>query len=734
MRSLLFHSGRLVLPLMMVTLLATSPRAMAADMRDHAESLKAVPADAAFYAAWLDGEEQWKSITQTKAWKKLVSIPVVQMGWMQVETQWQFPTQPELVQFKKWFDSEEGKDVFALAKEMVAQEYFVCGDGSVTTMAEVMVQMNSEMTRAQFEALGKLGEEDSVDEDELVKENVIKLLEKYQDKLEVPNITMGFRIKDKARAIRVLDAAEAHLRKALENEDVPAWVNDQLERKQVSGHEMLTLTVTGDQIPWGEIEEEMADSPELFEAVKEIMEDKEMILVVGLIDDFMVFAVTSTLDTFEDIGEGKLLADTKEFKRLNAHADEEVIALSYVSGEFMEAANSQQRSFGDLAVMGKGLLSMADLTEEETTTIEKDMDQLLKEINALLPTPGAIAAVTFATDRGYEGFGYNYGTMSPSADGSKPLPLINHLGEDSLGWFVARGTQSPEDYDQFVDWCKRAFGHWETIGKRKSSEEDWAKYEEVREIVVPLLARIDKANRDHLLPGFADGQSAIVLDASLTDSLWVDEMPLSETPLPMPTIAIAMGVSDAGAVRDGAVEYFEVIQAAINEAHEADPEGVPALELEAPKESTTSAGTIYSYELPAEWGVSDRISPSAGLSDSVLILSALPELSEKLMAGSKPEVDGPAADFDKPLLWAAHFRCAALLETLKPWADYGIKVAIEKGDEDAQNAVAAIGFVKPQVDQLIEVLQCLHSVTASTYRDGDAWVTHTETRIIDLED
>jgi hypothetical protein len=324
--------------------------------------------------------------------------------------------------------------------------------------------------------------------------------------------------------------------------------------------------------------------------------------------------------------------------------------------------------------------------------------------------------------------------MSPSVDGTKPLPLINHLGEDSLGWFVARGTQSVDDYDQFVDWCKRAFGHFETIGKRKSSEEDWAKYEEVRDIVVPLLGRIDKANRDHLLLGFADGQSAIVSDASMTDSLWVDEMPLSETPLPMPTIAIAMGVSDAGAVRDGAVEYFEVIQAAINEAHEADPEGVPAFELEVPKESTTSAGTIYSYELPAEWGVSDRIAPSAGLSDSVLILSALPELSEKLMAGSKPEVDGPAANFDKPLLWAAHFRCAEMLEMLKPWADYGIKVAIEQGDEDAQNAVAAVGFVKPQVDQLIEVLQCLHSITATTYRDGDAWVTHSETRIIDLED
>jgi hypothetical protein len=66
-------------------------------MRDHAESLKAVPADAAFYAAWLKGQEQWESMTKTNAWKKLISIPVLQMGWMQAQTQWQFPTQPELV-------------------------------------------------------------------------------------------------------------------------------------------------------------------------------------------------------------------------------------------------------------------------------------------------------------------------------------------------------------------------------------------------------------------------------------------------------------------------------------------------------------------------------------------------------------------------------------------------------------------------------------------------------------
>lgn len=710
--------------------------AVAADMADHAKSLSVAPKDSAFYVSWVKNQEQIEAIANSNAWKKFMSIPVVQMGWMQAQTQWQFPTQPELVAFKNWFDSEEGQDVFGLSKEMFAEEFFVYGDGSVTTLLQVLMDMNSEMSRAQFQALQQFGGPDAVDEDEITKENVIKLLDKYSDDLEVPNLVAGFVIQDKARASRVLDIAENRLRDLLESEDdVPAWVLESLERRQVNGNELLTFTVTGDMLPWDEIETELADSPELFKKIQSLMEDKKWVLAMGIVDNYMLMTMTGSLDFFENFGQGSdSLADTKEFKRLSEHADKNVITMAYASGDFMKALASQEQSFGDLAVMGKALLSMANLTEEQQESIDKDIDELKDDILHYLPEPGAVAATTFTTDRGYETFTYNWGEQPSTMDGSKKLTLIDHMGEDSLGWFVARGKQSPEGYEKFVEWCKRGMADFEMVAEQQSSESDWQEYEAVRDQVLPLLKQLDEANRKFLIPGFADGQSAIVFDASVADEAWCDLMPASEKELPLPTIALVSGVSDAGAVREGAKVYYDVIQQAIDKAHQASPDDVPKFVLPVPADSTTSAGTIYSYGLPGEWGVNDRIAPNAGLSDSVLVLSVLPELSEKLMAGSTPKLDGPAADFDRPLLSAGHFKFAAFLEACKPWMDYGIQVAIEQSGEDGGGTVAMIGMVKPQVDQVIEVLQAVDSYTGVTYRDGDCWVSHGEMRIIDLED
>ncbi|MEM8866618.1 MAG: hypothetical protein AAGF31_13835, partial [Planctomycetota bacterium] len=266
-------------------------------------------------------------------------------------------------------------------------------------------------------------------------------------------------------------------------------------------------------------------------------------------------------------------------------------------------------------------------------------------------------------------------------------------------------------------------------------EANWAKYEEARDTVLPLLQQLDAANRECLLPGMADGQGAVVLSAAAADDAWCEFMPAADAQLPLPTLALVYGVSDAGLVKEAASEYTAVIQQVIDIAHEKNPDEVPPLKIPPPEKSVLASGTLYAYELPGEWGASERVAPNAVLSDSVLVLSVLPELGERLAAGSQPLVDGPAAEFDRPLVAASHFKFAKFLQTLDPWIDYGIKAAIANAsEEEGAGAVAMIGMVKPQLDQLLEVLQTMHAYTGVTYREEDAWVTHAEMRLIDLEE
>lgn len=725
----------MVLLLLIVCLASGVTTASAQTMVEHAQSLGGVPADAAFYAAWVKNREQIETLQATNAWKKLMAVPVLQMGWMQVQTQWQYPTNPELIEFKNWFEGDEGQDAYNLMLEMMSDEVFVFGDSSVTAMLELMVEMNSEVTRAQFNELRETGNPDVLEDEQTLKEKMKELLDKYGDDLKMPNLVMGFRIEDQGRAIRMLETVATGLRDLIDSdEEIPAWVAESLTREQVDDHQLLAFTVKGEMLPWDELEEEMADDPEMFNTIKQLAEDKQMVLSVGVVGQFVVLAISDSLEIFENIAEGDLLADTNKFKHLDQHSSQKVVAIAYASEQFMQAVGSQQRSFGDIAVMLKGLLSMTDLNSEQIEMVENDLDDLLEDMLDYLPEPGALAAVSLLTERGYEAFSYNWGEMPPTVDASQPLTLIDHVGEDSLGWIVARGKQSIEGYDEFVGWCRRGFEHFEEIAEDQASPSDWEDYETVRDIVLPLLEQIDQANREYLIPGFKEGQTALVLDASLVDREWCDFMSPATQPLPLPSIAMVSGVSDAEAVKEGAAAYFNVAQQLIDELHKEMPDDVPAFQIPMPTVSATSVGDIYSYALPAEWGASERIAPNAGLSDSVLVLSLMPELTEQMMAGARPSLDGPVANFDRPLASAAHFKFAKLIDLANPWVDYAIQVAIEQAGDEGGGAVAAIGFVKPQVDQVLEVLKVIDSYTGVTYQEDGIWVTHGELRLIDLED
>lgn len=714
--------------------IATSPRLLAEGMRDHAGSLEAIPEDAAFYMAWVKNREQVDAMLGTNAWRKLMAIPVVQMGWMQAQTQWQFPTNPDVKKFKRWVDGPDGQKLVQLLTQMGSEEVFVYGDGSLATLADVLMEMNSAVSSAQFDELRETGDPDSLDGGDAIMRRMADLLEKHKDELNVPDVVMGFQVGDSELAVELLDLLEAELPGLLV--DAPTEVVEllsKLERTTGSGYDLLTLTITGEMIPWDKLEEDVdPDEMEMFRMVKEVAEEKKAVFAMGVVENYVVISLGDSIDHLKETGEGDLLADTDEFQRLDQHADENITSIGYASKPFMLALGNNERSFGDMASMAKGALSLADWDPERIEAIEDDIDELMEDIVEFLPEPGAYAAASFTTDRGYESYSYNWGDMPPTVDATKPLPLINHLGEDSLGWFVTRGKQSIDGYDKFVDWLERGFEHFEAIAEEEADPDDWAEYQNVREQALPLLARLDQANREQLLPALADGQGAIVFDASIADAEWCDFMSPADDALQMPNLALVYAVSDAAKLKAAASEYFNVAQEAIDAAHEEAPDEVPAFKIPQPLVNETSAGTTYSYELPAEWGANERVAPNAALSDSVLVLSAFPELGEKLLAGSKPIIDGPAAEFDRPLLSAGHLNFAKTIDMLRPWMDYGIKVAMESDEEGT--AVMMVGMVKPQVEQFLDVLQVFDSVTTVTYREDDTWVSHGELRIIDLED
>ena len=154
-------------------------------------------------------------------------------------------------------------------------------------------------------------------------------------------------------------------------------------------------------------------------------------------------------------------------------------------------------------------------------------------------------------------------------DGSKPLGLLNHVGSNPLLAYVSRSKYSPQQYDLFRKWVKKGFGYFEDLAVPQLSDEERQKYDKFKEALAPLMDRLDVATSQMIIPAFADGQGAFVLDAKATSKQWFHDLPQNGHSLPMLEPAIVLGVSDAELVKKGFSEYQNVADEIVRKIKEA---------------------------------------------------------------------------------------------------------------------------------------------------------------------
>ncbi len=346
-----------------------------------------------------------------------------------------------------------------------------------------------------------------------------------------------------------------------------------------------------------------------------------------------------------------------------------------------------------------------------------------------MPEAGATMGLSFLTGRGVEGYQYAWGGHGP-LDGSQPLSLLEHVGGNPLLGLVARQKLSVKDYDLMVKWAKTAYGYFHEFGLPLMKDNEREKLEKFLGSALPLLARMDKANREMLLPALADGQSALVIDRKLASKHFVERLPAMEKSMPMVEPAIVVGVSDAELLKSAAAEYKMILNELIEAVRQIDGSNVPAgFRIPEPEVTTDSAGTIYSFPLPDEWGVDKQIIPNFGLSDKVAVFSVSHAHTGRLLKQTPLGVGGVLADAGRPLCAAGWLDWAALVEAAAPWVDFAARQAMAEKNIDEDQQKATLG----QVHTALDVLKVLRNITNESYLDGDALVHHTLVEVRDVE-
>jgi len=690
-------------------------------------SLKLIPADAAFYSAMLRNREQLDAVVNSRAWAKLKNMAVVQMGLGLYNLQAADPETPA-GKLHAALEDPEVKKLLALAGDMVSNEIFVCGDAQFVDSLAVLQEIFGAARYGPM-VLQLTGGAGDRDEQELQQAFLLGVIADNADRLATPNLVIGFRLTDTA-------AAEEQLAK-LEEVAVPVIDADprtrgRLKSKKVAGGEFLVLSLDAGMAPWKEfpmerlkeVELEEGDTEKAVEALKGL----KLVVALGIRDDYLLLSVGSSTEVLDRLREGPdRLFERKEFKPLAGFSDERLVSIRYTSEEMMSALSTNEQDIDDLVEVADELLPLAELDPAEKEKIRQDAAALAEDIKQFIPDYGAAMGFSFLADGGVESYQYDW-TEYRGIDGSKPLSLLNHVGGDPWLAVVGRARTSPEDYDLLVKWLKKGYRYVDEYAVPTMSEREQQDFRNVMEVAEPLLERVNKINREMLLPALADGQSGLVLDAKLASKQYLKALPPTGEPMPMIEPALVVGVSDAELLEKAFRGYQGVLDDLLDAIREAQPGAVPPdYTIPRPKPKETDAGTVYRYILPEDWGVDERIAPSLALSESVGVVALTPDHAERLLTETPLAIEGAITDPDRPRAGAVVFDFAALVDTVTPWINLAI---VEGMKEQPMQAAMAAG----QVQIVLDVIKVFRTVTSESYFEDGALVTHSLTEIRDIEE
>ncbi|HEY7423185.1 MAG TPA: hypothetical protein VH682_02990 [Gemmataceae bacterium] len=694
-------------------------------------SLGLIPADAAYYSAMLRNREQIDAVAKSKSWKRITELPVYQMAAVLLQNEYSGEN-GRLAALREWVEQDENRDLLQLLKDAFSDEIFCYGAANWVQFVDLLIQLNGAQQIGRFQQVLK----DPSDPQAMVMARarvMLRVLAENRDKVKAPDFVLGFKIKDAKKA-------EAQIKRLEELLDILVMVQPifkgRVKRVKVGSGDFLTLKLDGEMLPWDKINlKDFEETAGEFEGVEKTLKRLKLTISLGVRDGFLLMSFGSDTDGLKQLGgEGKRLTDRPELKPLVRAAGKRLTSIGYTSKAMRASTAMGREDIDNLTALADQALETAGIPEEKRKPIRKDLAALAGDLKKNLPSVGESLTFSFLTERGYESFDYNHGDF-PERDASKPLALLEHVGSDPILAVVGRSKGTQESYQTMAKWIKVAFGHAEPLLVEKFIEDQAAKkkYEQIRDAFLPLVKRLDEVTGKMLLPALADGQSGFVLDAKWKSKQWQAALPVSEQALPLPELALLVGVSDSALLEKAVKSYAKIIEDGIDKAREIAPEGeVPPVKMPEPDIKTGKAGKLFIFRLPKEWELDKQVAPTAGLSEKVGVLALSAEHAERLLAGKPLKVDGgPLADAKRPLTGASCFRWPALVDALTPWLMFGLEQArtanVLPGGDDEKKAEE----IFKQVRTVLDVLKAIRVSTSATYLEEGVLVTHSETVVRD---
>jgi hypothetical protein len=751
-----------------------------------------IPKDASFVSATLRLQEQIDLVLRSNAVAAIRKLPAVIQALEQYEEQKLQPGSP-LSMLDTYLQLPENQQAVELLRDMVSTDTFLYGEPSCITFLELVqkvqqaqnaanvLQMSRggvpgriETDRLELDRLEMDDDDDDDDDDgssvdrglkvvpvrrqvaeieefelrtagtgeQLTARMVLQALADNAEKIVIPDLVWGFKTGKPEVATSQIKRIEVLLK--LITQTNPAFA-DALDRKEIAGGEVVTLTIDGGLVPWGQVlqDQDGIDDGDL-DKVRRKLQELDLVIAIGLIGDRVILSIGDSADHLGKLvvagpgGEG--LASTKPFEPLREHRDERITGISYVSEALARAAAPSAADLEQLAALSDTLADSAGLPEGAAREAREILGKIAAGYKRRLPTPGPALGYSFLTEQGYEGYAWDW-TRNGVLDGSKRLDLLGHTGGLPLLSIVTRAKTPPDQFDDFVDWGSMAWSFFRKNLLVKADEDDRERFEQASQQLVPLAERLVATLRTKILPAVADGQAAFVVDGKEKAKRLQRSIPASAEPLPIVAPAFAVKLDDPKLFREGLSDLFALADDVVEEIRTLSPESVPeGYRIPEPSKSKIDGGALWTFAVP-QAGLDDQIEPTIGIGEDVAVFSLLPKQASRMLVRTTQATGSELSRFEEPLAAAAAADVAGFVDLLEPWVEYIARIGVlqqRNGFVDGDSTIGPDGDDDRMRDILrhtgvvLDALRCLRVTVGEAQTRSDATVTHWRNVIRDL--
>lgn len=705
-------------------------------------SLKVVPADAAFYGTSLRHKELLDRVTSSKAYKEMVEHKVLSTAIAQgtglYDSQLNnFKTQnPEAWAALRGF-YEQGLELLG---DMMSHECFWYGGKGWVEMTP-KIQALSNKVNALASQFAQLPEE----------ERNAKLLEVLEDSevqkllydLRTPETVLGFKVTNTKLADDYLTVIAAGVKQAIASNPDAAPFAKVYKTETLAGGPFHVFTLdlsllTPDVL--ANISESTPNGKQVVAVInklKPLLKNWKLTISLGRIEDYLLVSFSNDNQHLANWGKGKLLVDSPEFAPLRKAGDKKFTDISYASKamaanaanpEALEGQKAQIRQIQEQLEQA-GVSGELPITEDSIKKITElyleDMDKLQKLISEQV-NPRASLSFTYDVDEGFETMSYQFGEEK-SLNGGEELSILSHVGKEPILFAAGRARQSENAGEVLSYLAHRVLEVVDAIefGDDEEGKKNQEILDKAAEKAKPLVEKFVKITKEKIIPALEDGQSAFILDANLTTDRLDPAMPPAESALLLPEVAIVIGVSDAGKLREGLKEYLELGRELVSAIREVSPDAVPeGATIPDPEVAKEDEGELASYSIPADEEIVGKILfPTLGLGEKVAVFALHRETAKRLLGESELEAvaEGLEESLEKPLAKASQFDFHRLMDLTESYLAY----ASQNGAFDQADAAGPFSAddIKEQIELVLNFLRCYERSTSVTYVEDGATVT-----------